>query len=263
MCASTRRSPDRGGVGIDVVAIRIQATCTEITRAAVDVERHHHPVPRLHVAHGRPDFVHHPDEFVTEGHAHPSVGHHTVVQMQIRPADRRPLYPHNRIVRMLDARNILFFYPDLVRSSVYHRFQHASQAGVHLILGRVPAPTSPEAGFRPPNSPNRRHLTARTPESPDKPRKQQPKWAPNNNPATSPIARRSPPAIGPKSPAHSPLNNPYNDGGQSASNGLTNRREHPHRSSPLAEHAPTSDENHWTTTLYGRAGPALPHSVDP
>src|SRR5690606_9798244 len=66
---------DGGGVGIDVVAVGVQAAGAEVARAAVDVERHHHPVTGGEVLHRRADLVDHADELVPEGGAHPGVGH--------------------------------------------------------------------------------------------------------------------------------------------------------------------------------------------
>ena len=87
--------------------------------------------PTLQVLHRRAHLVDHADELVPERHAHPGIGHHPVVEVQVRSADRRERHPHDRVIGMLDPGNVFFFDPDLVRSAVHHR-PHECPLGGYL-----------------------------------------------------------------------------------------------------------------------------------
>jgi hypothetical protein len=78
------------------------------------------PVARGQVLHRGANLVHHPHELVPERHSHPGIGHHPVVEVQVRTADRSGGDPDNRIVGVLDGGDIFFFDPDLVRAAVNH-----------------------------------------------------------------------------------------------------------------------------------------------
>ena len=119
-------SAHRGGIGIHVVAVGVEAPGTEVAGSAVDVERHHHPVAWFDVLHGRTDRFHHPDELVSEGVADPGIRHQTVIEVQVRSADGRQLHPHDRIIGMLDGRNVLVFNADFVWTAVRHRLHNSS-----------------------------------------------------------------------------------------------------------------------------------------
>src|SRR5699024_2932563 len=100
------------------------------------------------------DLVDDPDELVPERRAHPGVGHHAVVQVQVGAADGSELHPDDRVVRVLDGGDVLLLDADLVRTAVDHRAHGAPP----LLTGRqgdtahrpaqVERPSS--AGGRPP-----------------------------------------------------------------------------------------------------------------
>ncbi|CAI7647277.1 unnamed protein product [Penicillium discolor] len=113
--------PDRGRIGVHVVAVREEAAAAEVARAAVDVERHHHPVARTKRLHGGADLLDHPDDLMTEGVPDAGVGHHAVEEMEIRPAHGCSRDPHDRVVGVLDRRIGFLLDADLVRSAVGHR----------------------------------------------------------------------------------------------------------------------------------------------
>ena len=85
---------DRGGVRVHVVAVRVQPAGAEEARAAVDVERHHHPVAGLEVLHrrSRPRSTT-PMNSWPKVMPDPGVGHHPVVEVQVGSADRGQLSP--------------------------------------------------------------------------------------------------------------------------------------------------------------------------
>jgi polyisoprenoid-binding protein YceI len=80
-----------------------------------------HPIARPHVLHRRAHFMDLADELVTECHPDPSVGHHAVVEVQVRSTDRRTCHPHDRIVGMLDRRDLLLLDTDPVGPAIHHR----------------------------------------------------------------------------------------------------------------------------------------------
>src|SRR5512133_1950426 len=102
------------------MTIGVQAANTEVARAAVDIERHHNPVPGLEALHRRTKLEHYTNELMAECHADSRVGHHAVIQMQIRPTDCRQPDLDNCVVGVLQRRNIFFLDADLVRSAVNH-----------------------------------------------------------------------------------------------------------------------------------------------
>jgi hypothetical protein len=57
---------------------------------------------------------------MAERHADPRVRHHAVVEVQVRPADRRQRHPYDRVVGVLDGRHLLLFHANAVRPPVHH-----------------------------------------------------------------------------------------------------------------------------------------------
>jgi hypothetical protein len=113
---------DGGGVGVDVVAVAVEAARAEVAGTAEDVERHHHPVADLEVLHRGADLVDHADELVAEGVPDPGVRHHPVVEVQVRAADRRQGDAHDGVVGMLDLGPGLLLDTDAVGTAVDHCF---------------------------------------------------------------------------------------------------------------------------------------------
>lgn len=62
-----------------------------------------------------------PMKLVPERRPGPGVGHHPVVEVQVRPADGRHGDPDDGVARMLDPRSVLLFDPNLVRPAIHHR----------------------------------------------------------------------------------------------------------------------------------------------
>ena len=90
--------PTAVAFGLTLWQLEYSPRAQKIARAAVDVERHHHPVTALEVLHRRTDLLHHADELVPERHADPGVGHHPVVEVQVRSADRGHRHPDDGVV---------------------------------------------------------------------------------------------------------------------------------------------------------------------
>jgi hypothetical protein len=70
--------------------------------------------PDLQVLDRRADLLDDAGEFVAEGHADARVGHHAVVEVQVRAADAGAGDAHDRVARMLDLGHRLFFDADPV-----------------------------------------------------------------------------------------------------------------------------------------------------
>src|SRR4029453_1055603 len=118
---------DRGRVRVDIVTIGVQAANAEVARAAVDIEWHHNPVPGLEALHRRAYLVHHTNELMAERHADSGIGHHAVVEMQVRSTDCCQPHLDNCVVGVLQPRNVFFLDADLVRSAVNHCPHNASR----------------------------------------------------------------------------------------------------------------------------------------
>ncbi len=142
--------PHGGGVGVDVVAVGEQPAGAEEARSAVDVEGHHDAIADPERLDPSSDLVHGADELVAEGVADAGVGHHAVVQMQVRTADGGQLHLHDRVLRMLDPGLRLLLDPHLVRAAIGH--------GSHGVSSQVDLPPCLRAarGTRGlPSAPNR------------------------------------------------------------------------------------------------------------
>jgi len=84
------------------VTVAVEAARAEEARAAADVERHHHAVAGLQVLDRGANRVHRPDELMAERMSHPQVGHHAVIEMQIRAANRGAGHPEDCVVGVFD-----------------------------------------------------------------------------------------------------------------------------------------------------------------
>ncbi len=69
-----------------------------------------------------------------------------LVEVQVRPADRRQLHPDDRVVGVLDAGLVLLLDPQLVRAAVRHRAHSASTERDEAA--EVPDHTRPETPER-------------------------------------------------------------------------------------------------------------------
>jgi hypothetical protein len=112
-----------GRRGIGVLAVAVELPLAEEALAARDVEGDGHPVATLQRSDRRPELLHHPHELVPEGRAHPGVRDEAVIEVNVRPADRRAGDPQQDVVGVLQLGLGLLGRLHPGRSEIRHR-QH-------------------------------------------------------------------------------------------------------------------------------------------
>src|SRR5688572_27241242 len=89
--------------------------------SAGDVERHQDVITLFEVLNLGTDLLDDAGKLVPEGLADARIGHHAVIEMQVRPADAAARYPHDRVSGMLDPGHRLLVDPDPVGTPILHR----------------------------------------------------------------------------------------------------------------------------------------------